>query len=319
MVKNGLYLTYAESLAGRYGEKVYKIPISIPTTCPNRDGNLGHGGCDFCGEKGAGHETLSSTIDAANQYEQNKTYIQKKYKAKKFIPYLQDFTNTYLSPQRFRDVMNELCREDVVEFAVSTRPDCILKEHLDILQEIKEKHGIDTTIELGVQTVNYKSLQKINRGHTLAEVIDAANQIKAYGFRICAHMILNLPWDDSQDAIEGAKILSALKVDDVKLHALYIEEGTRFAQMYRNHEFDLISLEEYIERVRLFLEYLDPKIAIQRLIGRAPKEDTLFVNWNTGWWKIRDQIESEMKMRDSYQGKHYDYLDGKAHKNRKFV
>ncbi|MFR0671919.1 MAG: hypothetical protein ACLSH7_07410 [Veillonella parvula] len=39
-----------------YGEKVYKLPVALPLTCPNRDGPAGVGGCTFCGEIGAGYE-----------------------------------------------------------------------------------------------------------------------------------------------------------------------------------------------------------------------------------------------------------------------
>ncbi len=35
------------------------------------------------------------------------------------------------------------------------------------------------------------------------------------------------------DTIENAKVLSALKVEEVKLHALYIVEGTNLGRMYK--------------------------------------------------------------------------------------
>ena len=66
--------------------------------------------------------------------------------------------------------------------------------------------GIDITIELGLQTSNYKTLKKINRGHSLAEFIDACIRIKAYKLRICAHVILDLPWDDIDDTIENCSL-----------------------------------------------------------------------------------------------------------------
>ena len=31
-----------------FGKKVYKIALSTPFTCPNRDGTKGVGGCMFC-------------------------------------------------------------------------------------------------------------------------------------------------------------------------------------------------------------------------------------------------------------------------------
>ena len=48
------YNIYSEDLRTRYGEKVYKLPVSLPVTCPNRDGTLSYKGCIFCSESGSG-------------------------------------------------------------------------------------------------------------------------------------------------------------------------------------------------------------------------------------------------------------------------
>ena len=112
--------------------------------------------------------------------------------------------------------------------------------------------------------------------------------------------------------IENAKILSSLKVDQVKLHALYIVKNTKMAEQYVNGELTLIDKDEYKERVITFLEYLAKDIVVQRLIGRAPESNTLFSNWKTGWWKIRDEITKTMQERGCYQGRLCDYLNGKA-------
>ena len=60
----------------------------------------------------------------------------------------------------------------------------------------------------------------------------------------------------------------------------------------------------------MFLEYLSPAVWVQSILGRAPEEDTLFANWGQSWWKIRDEIEAEMKAENSYQGKRFHYLGG---------
>ncbi len=41
------YNVYSQYLRGIYGEKVYKLPVNLPSTCPNRDGKLGYDGCYF--------------------------------------------------------------------------------------------------------------------------------------------------------------------------------------------------------------------------------------------------------------------------------
>ncbi|WP_276835963.1 TIGR01212 family radical SAM protein [Megasphaera stantonii] len=309
---NERYNVYSTYLKERYGEKVYKLPISIPDTCPNRDGTLGTRGCAFCGSIGAGYENLPADMTIQRQIEANIAHIQPKYKANKFIAYFQNFTNTYIRPDVFRQYLIEACRPDIVGIAVATRPDCVNTTYFDIMAEIKETYGVDVLVEFGLQTVNYKTLQKINRGHTLAEYIDAMMMIQAYPFRNCTHVILDLPWDTMEDVVETAKIISALPTHEIKLHALYIIKNTVMADWYKTGEIQLISAEEYVDRVVTFLEYTRPDIVFQRLIGRAPKEATEFANWGMGWWKIRDMIDAELVRRDTRQGAKCTYLHGKA-------
>ena len=296
----------------RYGEKAYKIPVALPLTCPNRDGSAGVGGCTFCGEIGAGYENRPASMTVKQQIDETVVHIAKKYKAYKYIPYFQNFSNTYLPPEKFRQYVEEACLEHVVGIAIATRPDCVHDAYLDILKEIQNKYGIDIYVELGLQSVNYHTLQKVNRGHTMAEFIDAVLRIKRYGFEVCTHMILNLPWDTMDDVIEGAKTLSALQVDQVKLHALYLVKNTKMARDYEAGEFTLISAEEYARRVVEFLRYLDPNIVLQRLVGRAPEENTIFTNWSMGWWRVQDLIDQIMEDEDISQGSGYDYLHGAA-------
>jgi len=306
------YFTYSQYLKNKYGERVYKLPINLPGTCPNRDGTSGYGGCIYCGEAGAAFENLSCDMPVKEQIKTNMEYIGKKYKAEKFIAYFQNYSNTYMPLDEFKKHIEDAVMENVVEIAVSTRPDCICDEYLDFLKSISEKHKIEISIELGLQSVNYHTLKTINRGHTLAEFLDAVLRIKRYAFSICAHVILNLPWDNMDDVIECSKILSALGVNQVKLHCLYILKDTPLAKMYVDGEFEMGNYYDYVEKVVTFLEYLHPDIAIQRVIGRAREEDCVFANYSTSWWKIKDNIDEQLEFLDTFQGKKCDYLNGKS-------
>ncbi len=307
------YRKYSRYLKEKYGEKVYKIPINLPVTCPNRDGNLGTGGCIFCGEIGTGFESLESIISVREQLNKNIKYIGEKYNANKFIAYFQNFTNTYMPIKMFKEYMEAAAnRKDIVEISISTRPDCINEEYLKVLEELRNNYKKDISIELGLQSTNHNTLRKINRGHSLAEFIDAMIRINRYGFESCCHLILNLPWDSKEDIIEAAKTMSALDVKQVKLHSLYILRNTKLGKMYEENKIELITVDEYVERVTEFLRYLNPQIVIQRLLGRAPKEETLFCNWDMSWWRIQDMIDDKLKELDIYQGQYFDYLNGKA-------
>jgi radical SAM protein, TIGR01212 family len=310
-----LYNKFSDYLKKRYGSKVYKLPLNLPVTCPNRDGSIGSSGCIFCGEEGAGFENLSCKMSVSQQLAQNARYIGKNYGSDIFIAYFQNFSNTYISFDEFRENIAEACQEGIVAVYISTRPDCINDRYLEFLAQIKSEKGIDVVIELGLQTANYHTLKILQRGHTLAEFIDASVRIKKYGLEACAHYITDLPMDSMEDVIEGAKIISALGVSQVKCHSLYILKDTALEKMYVSGEIVPISMEEFVDRTIAFLEYLNPQIVVQRLIGRAPAERTVFCNWSTSWWKIQESIEAKMLERGSYQGRFFNYVNGSALKS----
>ena len=312
-MKPGYYNRYSEHLVKKFGEKVYKLPVNLPGTCPNRDGRLGRGGCIFCDTQGSGFDCLPNTVSIREQLEKNKVFSRKRFNAKKFIVYFQAFTNTYLQLDRFKEnILEAVGVEDLVGLSVSTRPDCVNDRYLDFLSEIKEGRDLDINIELGLQTVNYHTLARINRGHTLAEFIDAVLRIKKHGFETCAHLILNLPWDVVDDVTENAKLLSALGVEYVKLHSLYVVRGTALGDMYEKGEVEIIPLDEYVTRVAEFLAHLTPDMVIQRLVGKGPRADLLFSNWGLSWWLVKQRIEDYLVKNGIYQGRKFDYLNGKA-------
>lgn len=306
------YRKYSEHLKEKHGAKTYKLPVNLPVSCPNRDGLLSHDGCIFCGEAAAGFESLSDQLSVEEQLRRNMAYIGKRYKAEKFIAYFQNFTNTYMPVEAFKERMESACLEGIVEICVSTRPDCLDERYLEALKSVSERKNVSVSVELGLQSVNYRTLDKLNRGHSLGEFIHGALLTRAYGFELGVHLILNLPWDDERDAVEAAKILSALKVGSVKLHSLYILRNTRLGDLYRQGKVSICSLEAYVERTCLFLEHLDPAVAVQRLAARAPEEKTLFCNWGMSWWKVRDAIEEALKERGTRQGSSFTYLENRA-------
>lgn len=308
------YRDYAPYLEKRYGQRVYKVPVNLPGgTCPNRDGTVGTGGCIFCDASGSGFQCLPDTMSIKEQWAENKAFYEKRFSAHKFICYLQTYTNTYMPLAKFQHVVKEAIQDpDLVGLAVSTRPDCVNDEYLDFLAWIQSSRNLDVDIELGLQTVNYHNLVEINRGHTLAEYIDAVLRVKGHGLSCTTHVILNLPGDTELDVVETAKVISALGVDFVKLHSLYVVGGTELGRRFEAGEFTMISLEEYVQRVVTFLEYLSPEIVIQRLVGKGPQDNLLFCNWDTSWWKIKDAIDAEFIARNSRQGSKFDYLNGKA-------
>ncbi|HAS72635.1 MAG TPA: TIGR01212 family radical SAM protein [Clostridiales bacterium UBA8960] len=299
------YNKYSSALIKKYGEKVYKIPINLPVTCPNRDGTIGTGGCVFCGDVAAGFEAREASMSVKAQLAKNIEVIRPKYKANRFIAYFQNYTNTYMKLQQFKSVIMESIVDDVVGISISTRPDCVAEPYLEFLSEIKRDFGLEIEIELGLQSININTLEKINRGHGLAAYIDAVLRIKKHQFTICTHLIGNLPWDTEFDFYEAAKLMNVLEIEGVKIHSLYILKNTILGKWYLEDNFEMISSDEYIDRVIHFLRLLNPEIVIQRLFGRSPEEDSLFCNWESSWRKLHNQLEAKMEENAYHQGDLY--------------
>ena len=308
--ETSLYYSYADYLREQYGQKVYKLPVNLPVTCPNRASGEG---CSFCAGKGTGFEACGPDVSVADQLRQTREKIEKRYKAHKFIAYFQNYTNTFLPLSRLLSYMEEAAGvEDVVEIAISTRPDCISDAYLEALAGFREEHGIRICLEYGLQTVNYHTLKKIRRGHGLAEFIDAVLRTDRWQLPVCAHMILNLPGDSMEDVEESARILSALPLKMVKVHSLYIPEDSPMAGDYLMGKLAICSKEEYLERLAAFIALLRPDIVVERLFSRIPEEDAVFCNWGCSWWKLMDEWTDLMTRKGLRQGSLCAYLNGPA-------
>lgn len=302
---NSLYRVYSTYLKNKYGQKVYKLPVNIPCSCPNRTGLKDTRGCIFCGASGSGYELLDPSQTVTNQLDLNSQFIRKKYKANKFIAYYQSFSNTFLNINDFKKYMTEGANyPEVVELSISTRPDCIYEEQLDFLAKLKKEKNVDITIELGLQSSNNKTLEILNRHHSVEDYIKSSKLIHDYGLEVCTHVISDLPWDSNKDILNLSHLLNKTGSEFLKVHSLYVEKNTKLEEMYRNG-LELLDSDTFINRTILLLEHINPNMVIERLIGRIPEENSVIANWHQSWWKIRDQLVDKMVLENKYQGKEF--------------
>lgn len=110
---------------------------------------------------------------------------------------------------------------------ISTRPDCIDEEVLDILK----KYGV-TSIELGAQSMDDEVLRANFRGHTAENVENASKLIKSYGFELGLQMMTGLYLDTNEKAIETAKKLIALSPDTIRIYPTVVLKNTYLAKLY---------------------------------------------------------------------------------------
>ena len=156
--------TINDFLKEKFNEKIYKVSLDGGFTCPNRDGTLSSGGCIFCSENGSGDFTSGKIKSIHQQIDEQIELVSKKYKGDKYIAYFQNFTNTYADVKYLRKIYEEaLSHKNIVGLAIATRPDCLPKEVLDLLDEINKKTFL--WVELGLQTANDEVAKYFNRAY----------------------------------------------------------------------------------------------------------------------------------------------------------
>ncbi|BBE30929.1 TIGR01212 family radical SAM protein [Tepiditoga spiralis] len=288
----------------KYGAKVQRIPINAGFTCPNKTGEKGKGGCIFCDSTGSGFASLSSKTPINDQL--NAMIERYNGRANMFMAYFQSNTNTYAPVHVLKKLYDSSLIDDRIKILdISTRPDCVSNDVLDLIASYKEK--LDVFLEFGAESFNTNTLKLMNRGHTVSETLDAVLRAHKRKLDVVLHFILDFPTDTMEDIIEMAEISSILGVHGVKLHSLYIAENTKLGEMYKNDDFKPLTLNDYIERVITFLEHLSPNIVIHRLVSEPPKEGCLFGLWGLKKMKVFNMIENEMKKRNTYQGRLYKF------------
>ncbi len=293
--------TYLRSL---FDCRVQKIYIDAGLSCPNRDSTISTGGCIYCNASGSGTGTHQSGLSMTEQVRTVKRHMARRYKAKKFIAYFQSFSNTYAPVEHLKTLYDDaLAVEDIVGLFIGTRPDCVDEPILDLLQHYNENYLV--WIEYGLQSAHDATLAFINRGHDFKCFEKAVDMAKRRGIKVCVHVILGLPFENKQQMLETARIISGMGIDGIKLHHLSVLKGTALEQLYNNGSYQCLEQKEYIDIVCDFLELLPEEMIVQRLIGDPHEEELIAPLWSREKSKTLVQINRILVDRDSWQGKKY--------------
>ncbi len=287
--------TVSEVLKQQYGEKLYRISLTSGCTCPNRDGTLGTGGCTFCSGSGSG-DFSPAFLPVREQIEAGKQRIQAKTNAKKFIGYYQSFTNTYGDQKRLKKLFNEtIDQPEIAILSIGTRPDCLEQDMVDFLSSLNKKKPV--WVELGLQTINEQTAEKVRRGYKLPVFEDAYRHLKEAGLSVIVHVILGLPGESKEDMLSTVRYLSSLdpELDGIKLQMLHVLKGTDMAKEYEENPFHILTLEEYTEIVIDCLKVLPARTVVHRFTGDGPKKLLIEPQWSWDKKKVLNYMNKAIK------------------------
>ena len=291
-------LTIGRYFKNKFGEKVYKIPISISGfTCPNIDGTKAKGGCSFCENDSFSPNLqekktkfkLNPNIEhnpfLENQLKQlemqfiaTKKRLENKFKAKKFIVYFQSFTNTYAPLSTLKALYEKaLSFDDVIGLSIGTRTDCVTDDILDYLYEKSKQKEI--WIEYGIQSFFQTTLDKINRADDVENMRYWIRRTKEKGLNVCGHLIYGLPDENQEMMLETFKQTIDLKVDSIKFHPLYVVKNTLLTNEFKKGRFNPISEELYIDTVVQSIINLPQNVSVQRVTAGIDDDTLLSPLW----------------------------------------
>lgn len=293
---NKRYHTLNYFFKTKFGQKVFKVPLNINSTCPNKI----NGGCIFCSNNSASNISDNS-VDILTQFEKAKNILEKKWPNSLYIAYFQSGTNTYNNIKKIKKYIDTLLTiPKVVGISIATRPDCLNDEWLKYFDELNKKTFL--MIELGLQSSKEETLKFINRGHDVKCFTKEVKDLQKTKIFTVAHIINGLPFETKEDMINTVKYLNDLKIDAIKIHMLYISKNTKLADIYKKQNIEVLKKEEYIDIVCSQLEYINEKIVIERLTGDPIKDELIEPKWLLKKFCVLNDIDKEMVKRNIYQG-----------------
>ena len=127
---------------------------------------------------------------------------------------------------------------------VSTRPDAISCEILDILKE----YGV-TAIELGAQSMQDDVLMLNHRGHSVSDVFNASRLIKQYGFSLGLQMMPGLYGQKNymEYAVDTAEKFIQIKPDTVRIYPTLILKDTLLESLYQKGMYTPLTVQQAVE------------------------------------------------------------------------
>ncbi len=319
------YNSISNFLIDYFGTKTIKISLDAGFTCPNRDGNLGTGGCSFCSSQGSGelasHISINNPVILKKQiYDSISVQIERlkdKWPNAKYLGYLQSHTNTYSDIHTLRTLYYAILEDPRISgLVIATRPDCLgiqqngRSEILDLIEDINKDHFI--WIELGLQSANKDTLKKLNTCYYPEDYILAANSLNERKIKFVTHLILGLPGENADDMIRSLNFVckECPKPFGLKLHLMNLIKGSPLAKEYGatdplntgTYYPYFKGIDEYAGFVTDLLELIPEDITIHRLTGDVPRKLLISPEWSYKKRTILNSINRKLKERNTFQG-----------------
>ncbi|MBU0475763.1 MAG: radical SAM protein [Bacteroidetes bacterium] len=239
------------------------IPIFIPElACPHQ--------CVFCDQaKIIGLNTIPKPNEISKIVETNLTTMDENR-----IIDIAFFGGSFtgipfeLQEEYLKEAFSFIKANRISGIRLSTRPDYIDVQRLELLK----KYGV-TTIELGAQSTNDNVLIKSGRGHSFKDIQNASKLILDYGFKLGLQMMIGLPGDTFETAMQTANDIIELGANNTRIYPTLVIKGTALEKLYNNGIYQPLSLEVAVNWSKEILRTFEKNNITILRVGLHPSEE----------------------------------------------
>ncbi len=261
----------------KYGKRVQKIPLDAGASCPNRDGTLAKQGCIFCNAQGSGSGLWHKGLTLQEQWNVWKDKYEATDSNRGFMAYFQSFSNTYGPSSRLMHLVETVQNlPENMGVSVGTRPDCIDNEKLDILARCNLP---EVWIEFGLQSCHERTLDLIQRRHSVNDSEKAVRMAADHGLKVCAHLMAGLPGENTDDFLESVRWALTLPLAGLKIHNLYVSHDSVLKTWYANGHYTPLHSDDYIDMLARALPLIPSNIVMHRLTGDPAPGELAAPDW----------------------------------------
>jgi len=185
---------------------------------------------------------------------------------------------------------NETARHRVTGLTIETRPDVCGRKEIDEMLEFGA-----TRVELGVQNPNNLIYKKINRGHTVADVVRSTQLLKDSSFKIAYHIMPGLPGSNMENDIQMIKKLfkdGRFKPDMLKIYPTLVMPGTELHKMLLNNKYEPYTSEEAADVISEFYRYIPKYVRVMRIQRDIPSN---FIAHGVKKSNLREMVEAKIR------------------------
>ena len=293
--------TFSRHYRRKYGMPVGKVVLDGGVICPNR----ARGGCIYC--RPASYTPLYLDREAAimDQLSRGRKVLQRRKIAAVF-GYFQQETITILPLEELHPILvSVLTSPGVLGIIISTRPDYLEDELLDLLAQLARRYGKEILLELGLQTIHEASLQLLNRNHDFSAYVEAAAKIRRRaGLQLGTHLIFGIPGESGQDMLQTVQTVCALGVNVLKLHHLQIIDGTPLQRFHARKPVSVFTAEQYLDLLAGLLPHIPAEVVLHRLWSTSHPAMLVAPRWDLMPHQLSDRLQNLLLKRNLWQGKY---------------